>query len=67
MSVLSRPGSTSTYAAVINVVKSDYTEMSLIESFKGQDAVVSALGAGGLGDEIKIIVSELDDLSFMPL
>jgi hypothetical protein len=38
-------------------VKSDYTEASLAEALKGQDAVVSALGAAGLQEEIKIIVA----------
>ena len=55
MSVLSRPESTNTYADGIKVVKSDYTEASLVEALKGQDAVVSALGAAGLAEEIKII------------
>jgi hypothetical protein len=36
-------------------VKSDYSEASLFDAFKGQDAVVSALGAAGLAEEIKII------------
>jgi hypothetical protein len=55
MSVLSRPESTNTYADGIKVVKSDYTEASLVEALKGQDAVISALGAAGLAEEIKII------------
>jgi hypothetical protein len=36
-------------------VKSDYSETTLVDDFKGQDAVVSALGAAGLAEEIKII------------
>lgn len=36
-------------------MKSDYSDTSLVEAFKGQDAVVSALGAGGFAEEIKII------------
>jgi len=36
-------------------MKSDYTKASLVEALKGQDAVVSALGAAGIPDEIKII------------
>ncbi|KAI9742855.1 MAG: hypothetical protein M1818_003584 [Claussenomyces sp. TS43310] len=55
VSVLSRPESTNTYPSGVKVFKSDYSEASLVEAFKGQDAVVSALGAGGLADEIKII------------
>lgn len=36
-------------------MKSDYGEASLVEAFKGQDAVVSALGADGLAQEIKVV------------
>jgi NmrA-like family len=36
-------------------VKSDYSESSLVEAFKGQDAVVSALGAAGFVEESKIV------------
>ncbi|KAL5350663.1 hypothetical protein ACLOAV_004232 [Pseudogymnoascus australis] len=55
VSVLTRPESTHIYAADIKIFQSDYSELSLLEAFKGQDAVVSALGAAGLADEIKII------------
>lgn len=55
VSVLSRPESTATYDSNVKVFKSDYSEASLVEAFKGQDAVVSALGAGGLGDTTKVI------------
>jgi hypothetical protein len=53
--VLSRLESTTTYSASIIVIKSDYSEASLVDAFKGQDAVVSALGAAGLAEEFKII------------
>lgn len=53
--MLARPESTNTYSANIKVTVSDYTEDSLVASFKGQDAVVSALGAAGLSEEIKLI------------
>ena len=36
-------------------MKSDYSEASLVDAFKGQDAVVSAVGDAGLAEEIKII------------
>lgn len=55
VSVLSRSESINTYAANIRVLKSDYSEASLVEAFKGQDAVISAVGAAGLGDEIKLV------------
>jgi len=55
VSVLSRPESTNTYPAGIQIFKSDYSEASLVDAFTGQDAVVSALGAAGLAQEPKII------------
>ncbi|MCJ1261040.1 hypothetical protein MMC22_000904 [Lobaria immixta] len=55
VTVLSRPESDKTYADDVKVVKSDYSEASLVDAFKGQDAVVSALGSAGLAEEIKII------------
>ncbi|OBT61855.1 hypothetical protein VE03_08828 [Pseudogymnoascus sp. 23342-1-I1] len=55
VSVLARPESTNIYAANIKTFQSDYSEPSLAEAFQGQDAVVCALGAAGLADEIKII------------
>ena len=36
-------------------MKSDYSDASLVDAFKGQDAVVSAIGAAGLAEEIKLI------------
>lgn len=36
-------------------MKSDYSEDSLVDVFKGQDAVVTALGAAGLAEETKMI------------
>ena len=53
--MLSRPESTSTYATNIKVFKSNYSEASLIDAFKGQDAVVSVLGAAGLAEQSKLI------------
>jgi hypothetical protein len=55
VSILSRPESTSTYPDHIKVFKSDYTSTSLVQAFTGQDAVVCALGAGGLSSEINVI------------
>ncbi|TVY83400.1 Isoflavone reductase-like protein [Lachnellula suecica] len=55
VSVLARPESTAEYAANIKVFRSDYSDSSLVEVFKGQDAVVSALGAAGMFEQIKII------------
>ncbi|KFY35868.1 hypothetical protein V494_05520 [Pseudogymnoascus sp. VKM F-4513 (FW-928)] len=55
VTVLTRPESTATYPAGIKTIQSDYSEQSLVDAFQGQDAVVSALGAAGLAEEIKII------------
>ncbi|TVY15994.1 Isoflavone reductase TP7-like protein [Lachnellula arida] len=55
VSVLTRPESTASYGPNIKVFKSDYSETSLAAAFKGQDAVVSALGAAGMGEQLKII------------
>ncbi|TVY45925.1 Isoflavone reductase-like protein [Lachnellula occidentalis] len=55
VSVLARPESTAEYGPSIKVFRSDYSEASLAEAFKGQDAVVSALGAAAMGEQIKII------------
>lgn len=53
--MLRRPESTHAYAAGITVQTSDYSEPSLVAAFQGQDAVVSALGAAGFGEERKLI------------
>ncbi|KAF4631096.1 hypothetical protein G7Y89_g7039 [Cudoniella acicularis] len=53
--ILTRTASTKTFAPSLNVIKSDYSQSSLISAFTGQDAVVCALGAEGFKDEIKII------------
>ncbi|TVY89116.1 Isoflavone reductase-like protein, partial [Lachnellula willkommii] len=55
VSVLTRPESTASYAPNTKVFTSDYSEASLAAAFKGQDAVVSALGAAGMGEQLKII------------
>ncbi|KIY53801.1 NAD(P)-binding protein, partial [Fistulina hepatica ATCC 64428] len=50
VSVLSRESSTATFPEGIAVYKTDYTPASLAVALKGQDAIVSAIGAQGLGD-----------------
>ncbi|KAH8598248.1 hypothetical protein B0O99DRAFT_684292 [Bisporella sp. PMI_857] len=55
VSVLARRESKNTYADTVKVFTSDYSDRSLFEAFKGQDAVVSALGAAGIEQEIKLI------------
>ncbi|KIY53798.1 NAD(P)-binding protein [Fistulina hepatica ATCC 64428] len=50
VSVLSRKSSTATFPEGITVHKTDYTPASLAVALKGQDAIVSAIGAQGLED-----------------
>jgi hypothetical protein len=39
----------------VTVVKSDLSDEGLIEAFKGQDAVISTVGATGFGDQKKFV------------
>jgi hypothetical protein len=55
VAVLTRLSSTNQYPADIRTIISDYSHASLVNAFKGQDAVISVLGAGGLGDESKVV------------
>jgi 5,10-methylene-tetrahydrofolate dehydrogenase/methenyl tetrahydrofolate cyclohydrolase len=43
VSALTRASSNSTFAAGTKVVKADYSPDSLLEAFKGQDAVISTI------------------------
>ena len=52
---MSREESKSTFPDDIKVIKSDYSESSLADAFKGQDAVVSTISGGALQDQFKII------------
>ncbi len=55
-SVLSRQGSSSTFPSDVKVLRADYDSVdSLTQSFQGQDAVVSIVGGGALGDQVKLI------------
>ncbi|KAH7254595.1 hypothetical protein MRS44_016734 [Fusarium solani] len=39
----------------VKAVQSDYSPDSLVQAFKGQDAVIAAVGFGALGDQKKLI------------
>lgn len=55
-SVLSREGSSSTFPSGVNVLRANYDSVdSLKQAFQGQDAVVSLVGGGALGDQNKLI------------
>lgn len=54
VSVLSREGTSHQFPPFVKVYKTDYTLPSLSEAFRGQDAVVSLIGASGTLDEIQM-------------
>lgn len=55
-SVLSREGSSSTFPSGVKVLRANYDSVdSLKQAFQGQDAVISLVGGGALGDQNKLI------------
>lgn len=44
----------------MNVVKSDYSKAELVRAFKGQDAVVSAVGATGFANQKDLIDAAIE-------
>ncbi|GFF55885.1 hypothetical protein IFM51744_08752 [Aspergillus udagawae] len=54
VSGLTRESSKATLPAVVKHVKSDYSEASLLEAFKGQDAVVSTISSITPGDAMTL-------------
>ena len=55
VSALTRPSSTSTIPPTVTTIKTDYTRDSLVEAFRGQDAVVSTIATSNLTDQKLII------------
>ncbi|RHZ46911.1 aromatic alcohol reductase [Aspergillus thermomutatus] len=55
ITVLSRKESEATFPAGVTVRKTDYSEADLEAAFKGQDVVISALGAMGFGEQKKLV------------
>lgn len=55
ISVVSRESSAATFPSGVRVHKINFSESSLLSAFKGQDAVVSVVGAGGFLEQKKII------------
>jgi len=55
VSVLSRKSSEASFPAGVKVQKTDYTTSSLVSAFEGVDAVVSAVGMGGLAEQKAVI------------
>lgn len=55
VSVLSRPSSTATFPPEVNVIKSSYEPSELVPALKGQDAVISLVGAAAFDEQQKLI------------
>jgi len=55
VTALTRPGSKSTFLPGAEVVNTDYSTESLLEIFKGKDAILSLINAGALADLKRII------------
>lgn len=53
--VISRKDSSATFPSKVTVYKSDFSEGDLEAAFKGQDAVISALGAASFGEQKKLV------------
>ncbi|OJJ54815.1 hypothetical protein ASPSYDRAFT_61319 [Aspergillus sydowii CBS 593.65] len=55
VTVLTRSSSEATFPAGVTVRKSDFSSSDLQKALKGQDAVISAVGATGFADQRKLI------------
>ncbi|KAK1238027.1 hypothetical protein MKX08_002606 [Trichoderma sp. CBMAI-0020] len=55
VTVISRKDSSATFPSRVTVYKSDFSDRDLETAFKGQDAVISALGKDGLGEQKKLV------------
>ncbi|PTB65733.1 NAD(P)-binding protein [Trichoderma citrinoviride] len=55
LTVVSRKDSSATFPPDVNVYKSDFTDSDLQSAFKGQDVVISAVGAAGLGEQKRLV------------
>ncbi|KAK5989578.1 Isoflavone reductase-like-like protein [Cladobotryum mycophilum] len=59
ITVLSRKESSATFSGNILVHKSDFSDADLDTAFRGQDAIISTLGATGLGDQKRVVDAAL--------
>ncbi|UKZ75616.1 hypothetical protein TrVFT333_003304 [Trichoderma virens FT-333] len=60
ITVISRKDSSATFPSGVAVFKSDFSDSDLQSAFKGQDAVISALGATNFGKQKKLIDAAID-------
>ena len=51
VTVLTRSSSSTTFPAQVTVAKTEYSEHDLVEVLKGQDAIISAVSAGGFPEQ----------------
>ncbi|KAE8403078.1 hypothetical protein BDV37DRAFT_294817 [Aspergillus pseudonomiae] len=68
ITVLSRKESKASFPAGITVHKSDFSDADLEAAFKGQDAVISAVGATAFGEQKKVVDAAIRSgvLRFIP-
>ena len=59
ITAIQRKESKATFPAGVKTVKSDFSDASLEEAFKGQDAVVSTVGATGFAEQQKFVDAAL--------
>ncbi|KAJ5220079.1 NmrA-like family protein [Penicillium chermesinum] len=59
ISAIQRKESSAVFPSVVKTIKSDFSDASLEEAFKGQDAVVSTVGATGFTEQQKFVDAAL--------
>ncbi|KAJ5816379.1 hypothetical protein N7447_008612 [Penicillium robsamsonii] len=55
ITVISRKGREATFPSGVTVLKTDYSDNGLEVAFKGQDVVISAVGASAFGEQKKFV------------
>ncbi|KAF7546251.1 hypothetical protein G7Z17_g8571 [Cylindrodendrum hubeiense] len=59
ITAISRQDSSAVFPTGVTVRKTDFTDVDLLDAFKGQDVVISALGAGGFTEQRKLVDAAL--------
>ena len=60
VAVLSRLSSTAIFPPSVKVIKNEFSESALVSAFRGQDAVVSNVGAAAFLDQKKMIDAAIE-------
>lgn len=55
VTAITRKDSSAAFPSGVSVYKSDFSEADLQAAFKGQDVVISTLGATGFGEQKKLV------------